>query len=68
MKEFSLMFSKKYKTGNWSSAEWAYLKKQTQFSKRSNERKVTFEKELWSFIAIGHLVKTKPIYFVLSTP
>jgi hypothetical protein len=38
-----------------------YLKKQSQFLEGQNERKVKYRKELWSLIAIGHLVKTNPI-------
>jgi hypothetical protein len=38
-----------------------YLKKQTQFLKGQNERKVNYRKELWPIFAIGHLVKTNPI-------
>jgi hypothetical protein len=37
------------------------LKKQSQFLKGQNERKINYKKELWPIFAIGHLVKTNPI-------
>jgi hypothetical protein len=38
-----------------------YLKKQSQFSKRQNERKVNYNKGIREIYWIGHLVKTNPI-------
>jgi len=37
------------------------LKKQTQFQKGQNERKVNYNKEIREKYWIGHIVKTKPI-------
>jgi len=37
------------------------LKKQTQFSKGRNERKVNYNKEIREIYWIGYLVKTNPI-------
>ena len=37
------------------------LKKQTQFQKSQNERKVNYNKEIRGIYWIGHLVKTNPI-------
>jgi len=37
------------------------LKKQSQFSEESNERKVNYNKGIREIYWIGHLVKTKPI-------
>jgi len=37
------------------------LKKQTQFAKGQNERKINYRKELRQINTIGHLVKTNPI-------
>ena len=38
-----------------------YLKKQTQFVERQNERKIIYNKRIREIYWIVHLVKTKPI-------
>jgi len=60
MTEFGLTFSKKNKTVNWGSAERGDLKKQSQFLKGLNGRKINYNKVLREIYWIGHLVKTNP--------